>query len=341
MVFASKIYLILLIIVVPLLIALIIFSNRKYAAGLKAFAAEKLISRLVSKDVLKIRRIKNILLLAVIALLMVTLADFRFGSKMVELKQKSIDVIICVDCSKSMLAEDIKPNRLARAKELFSVLIDKLQGNRIGVISFSGIAFTQCPITFDFNAVKMLLSLIDTDLIPYGGTSIGKAIELAIKNFGGEENRYSYKALILLTDGEDHGSNPMDYVETLKQYGIKVYTIGIATPGGEPIPEKNEQGQVADYVKDNKGQVVVSKPDESLLMNLAAETGGRYYPFMYGETAIIDHLYGEISNIDKKEQKSKMYNLYEHRFQYPLFLAILLLILEFVLPVEIKRDNKV
>jgi len=331
MIITKPFFIYLIFIALPLMIFLLIVSRKKYNIYLEKFGDKNLLEHLFPNYIKKQNRTRNILYIFILIFFLLTLSDIRFGSRLIEIKQKTIDVIIAIDCSKSMLAEDIKPNRITKAKELFANLVEKLKGNRIGVVAFSGIAFTQCPLTFDYNACKMLLGLIDTDLIPYPGTAIGKAIELCIKNFGQTE-KFSYKTIVLLTDGEDHDSNPIGYLSQLKESGIKVYTIGIGTENGEPIPEKDINGKVIDYKKDKKGGIVVSKLDETLLLNLASQTGGKYYPFIYSEEAIVNDLTNEISKIEKQEQKSKLYELYEPRFQYPLFILIVLLIIELLTP---------
>ena len=183
---------------------------------------------------------------------------------------------------------------------------------------------------------KMFLNLIDSNLIPYPGTAIGKAIELAIKSFSQKERKY--KVLILLSDGEDHNSNPLDAADEAKKEGIIIYTIGIGTPEGDVIPAKDENDNVVGYKKDKSQQTVMSKLDETTLQKIALVTGGKYYRSTSGELEI-DRIYEEISSMEKKELKSLSFSQYEHRFKYFLLVAFLLLVTEFVLS-ERKRYEK-
>ncbi|OGS20079.1 MAG: hypothetical protein A2252_08610 [Elusimicrobia bacterium RIFOXYA2_FULL_39_19] len=328
--FAVKIYLYLGVIVFPAFIFALVYYHKKYLADLNAFSEKKMFSVIFDTSVLKARKTKNILLMLAVFFLIISLAGPQFGTRFVNINRKSIDIIIAIDCSKSMLAEDVYPNRMAKAKDMFSILIDRLKENRIGVIAFSGTAFTQCPLTFDYNAAKMLLEMINTNLIPYPGTKMGDAIKLAVKSFG-EGNR-SNKVIILLTDGEDHKSDPAGAARLAKEQGIRIYTIGIGSAKGEVIPLRDSNGNVTEYKKDKSGQVVASKLDEGMLMDIASATGGKYFSMATVDTGVAEQLVDELSGIEKKDTKGGIYNLYEHRYQYTLFIAIILLLLEMVYP---------
>ncbi|MDI6641015.1 MAG: VWA domain-containing protein [Elusimicrobiota bacterium] len=328
MIFSYKTYLFALLLL-PVIIITVIYLFKKYHEGLEQFVDKNLQGLLFNQKIIKLRKLQNINFIVVFTLLVLTLSGPQFGSKLVEIKKKSVDVIIAIDCSKSMLAEDVLPNRISKSKELFASLIDILKENRIGVIAFSGIAFTQCPLTFDYHAAQMLLGLINTDLIPYPGTAIGEAIRVAIKSFGKEKHTTRSKVLILLSDGEDHKSDPIGAAKEAKDVGIRIYTIGIGNPQGEPIPVRDHAGNVVDYKKSKKGEVVMTKLDEALLGEIAEITGGKYFRFAYGlDTSIIEQIYDDISRMHKQVSQGELYNLYEHRFQYTLFLAIALLLLE-------------
>ncbi|MBU0951458.1 MAG: VWA domain-containing protein [Elusimicrobia bacterium] len=334
--FDARFYLYLAVFVIPAVLAGMAYLTRKYRNELKSFSDEKMYPVLFDVQVFKARKTKNILLVLVIFFLLLTLAGPRFGTKLVNIKRKSIDIIIALDCSKSMLAEDILPNRMSKVKDLFSILIDRLKENRIGVLAFSGVAFTQCPLTYDNNAAKMLLGMIDTNLIPFPGTSLGSAIKLATKSFG--EDKYSNKVLVLLTDGEDHKSDPLDAAQEARDYGIRIFTVGIGTTRGEVIPMKDENGNTFEYKRNKKGEVVASKLDENTLMQIAQATDGKYYSLSYADTGVVEQLLDDLNNIEKKETKSGVYNLYEHRFQYTLLIAIVLLLIEMFIP-EIKKQT--
>jgi len=328
MIFSSKTYLFALLFL-PVIIIIVLYLFREYQRRLEEFADKKMHGFLIDQKIVKLRKYENLNFIFIFSLLIITLSGPQFGSKLVEVKKKSVDVIIAIDCSKSMLAEDILPNRITKSKELFGILLEQLKENRIGVIAFSGIAFTQCPLTFDYKSAQILLELINTDLIPYPGTAIGDAIRLAIKSFGKEKVSTTSKVLILLTDGEDHKSNPIDAAKEAKEYGIKIYTIGVGNPQGEPIPIRDSSGNVVDYKKNKKGEVVLTKLNEQLLQEIAEITDGKYFRFNYGsDLSIVEEIYSDISRMNKQISKSELHNLYEHRFQYPLALVIILLLLE-------------
>jgi Ca-activated chloride channel family protein len=284
------------------------------------------------------RRLKMFLVVTSTIFLIVTLAGPQIGTKMVQVHRRGLDIIIAIDTSLSMQAQDIKPNRLKKAKMELTDFIDKLNGDRIGIIAFAGKAFLECPLTLDYNAAKMFLGMINKNTIPFSGTSIGDAIRLAIKSFSRKERKH--KVLILLTDGEDHRSRPLDAATEAKKEGIRIYTIGIGTPDGEPIPIYDKNGNISDYKKDKKGATVMSKLDEMTLQNISLYTDGKYY-HASASGIEVDRIYKDISGMEKKELKSRLYSQYEDRFQYFLLIAIVLLLWEMFLPdYRKKSDNE-
>jgi Ca-activated chloride channel family protein len=239
-----------------------------------------------------------------------------------------VDIFIALDVSKSMLAEDIQPNRLEKAKHEISKLIDKLEGDRIGLICFAGIAFVQCPLTLDYNAANLFLNDIDTQIIPQPGTAIGSAISLARQSFVSQEMKY--KVLVLITDGEDHEGDPVAVAKEATKDGIVIYTIGIGSQQGAPIPEYDSYGNRVGYKKDRSGQVVTSKMDMLTLEKIAFETGGKYYISSSGESEL-EKIYQEISQMEEKELSSRQYTHFEDRFQIFLVIGLLFLIFETLL----------
>lgn len=333
--FSNSGYLILLVFVPVIAVFLInVFRHKKKL--LSDFGVNSAMERLFDAGGVGKQKTKALLAVTALFFLVLALSGPQIGSKIVEVKRRGVDIIIAIDCSKSMLAEDIKPNRLERAKYELNSLIDKLQGDRVGIIAFAGTAFLQCPLTLDYNAAKMFMDVIDTDLIPQPGTAIGSSVKLAIESFARRERKY--KALVLLTDGEDHKSNPLDAADEAKKEGVRIYTIGFGSPEGELIPERDSGGNVAGYKKNKNGEAVLSKLDELLLQKMALVTGGKYYRSTSGEIEL-DRIYEEISSMDKKMLQSRFQSLYEDRYQYFAFIALLLLIAEFVLP-EVFRKNK-
>ena len=275
------------------------------------------------------RNLKISLILLSYIFFVVAFANPQIGTKLEDVKREGVDIIVALDVSKSMLAEDIKPNRLQKAKHELSQLIDILQGDRIGLVAFAGIPHVQCPLTLDYSAAKLFLGIIDVDLIPQPGTAIGSAIEASVNAFNSEERKH--KVLILITDGEDHETDPLEAAKLAEQQGVKIYTIGIGSPQGVPIPEYDRSGRSSGFKKDRQGGVVTTKLDILTLQKIAFQTGGKFYQATSGE-AELDEIYKEIAELEKKELVSKQFSQYEDRFQIFLIIGLFLLILEMFIP---------
>jgi Ca-activated chloride channel homolog len=246
----------------------------------------------------------------------------KWGETLQMYKGRGIDIVISIDASKSMLAEDIKPNRLARAKTEVAALIDNLGTNRVGITAFAGDCYVMCPLTTDMEAAKMFLDVISPDMIPMPGTDFAKAMTVSASLFDPKEP--SYKALILITDGENLGENPMPVAQSVAEQGVKIFTVLIATQEGAPIPEKDQSGSLLSYKKDKEGQMVMSRPNENLLIIMSRLSGGRYYR---SETMSLDNLTAELDRIKKKEIGGGEYTEYVERYQYFLLLGFILLFL--------------
>ena len=261
--------------------------------------------------------------------LAVALAGPLIGSKLVEFKQKGLDIFIAVDCSLSMQSEDLKPNRMAHAKLILGQLIDQLAGSRIGLIAFAGQAYVECPLTVDENAAKDVLDTIDVGSVPIPGTVIGDAIRVAIKGLKAGEGQN--RVLVLLTDGEDHHSDPEGAAKEAARVGLKIFPIGIGTPEGEPIPVFDDQGHRTGYKRDKKGEVVMSRLDEQLLIDMAHETGGQYFRATAtgDEAEDLDHA---LEQLQQGDQKTRLFNRFENRYQWPLGIGLILLIASLAIP---------
>ncbi|SYZ73983.1 BatB protein (fragment) [Candidatus Zixiibacteriota bacterium] len=269
---------------------------------------------------------KAALLLAGVLFMVITLSQIQCGTHMEMMKREGIDLVIAVDVSNSMLAQDIKPSRIEKARQEVRGIIDRLKGDRIGLVVFAGDAFIECPLTLDYSAAKIFLDIIDVGLVPRQGTAIGDAIRKATEAFSKMEKKH--KVLILLTDGEDQNTDPLGAAEEARKEGVKIYTIGIGSVTGEPIPITNRNGDVIGYKKDRNGEVVVTKLDEMTLQKIALATGGKYYHATPGEMEL-DKVYDDISKMEKKELEGKLMVQYEDRFQYPLLFGIFVIVLEF------------
>lgn len=270
--------------------------------------------------------IKFFLYALIYAFIIVGLANPQIGSKLENIERKGVDLMIALDVSNSMMAQDIKPNRLARAKRAISKLVDKLQGDRIGIVVFAGRAYTQLPITSDYSAAKLFINTIDTDVVPTQGTSIGQAIDLSMDAF--QDSKHE-KAIIVITDGEDHDDNPVAAAEKAAEKGVSVYTIGIGLPEGAPIPVYSN-GRQTGYKKDLSGKTVVTKLDEVTLQKVAA-AGKGIYVRANNTTAGLKDVFDRINKMEKQKYETKVFSDYEDRFQYFLGIAILLLIIELLM----------
>jgi Ca-activated chloride channel family protein len=257
------------------------------------------------------------------------LAGPLIGSRLVEFKQKGLDVFIAIDCSLSMQAEDFKPNRMAHAKLILGQLIDRLAGSRIGLIAFAGQAYVECPLTVDENAAKDVLDTIDVGTVPIPGTVIGDAIRVAIKGLKAGEGQN--RVLVLLTDGEDHHSDPQAAAKEAAKVGMKIYPIGIGTSDGEPIPVFDDQGHRTGYKRDKKGEVVLSRLDEAALIDLAHETGGQYLRASPSGDEV-DELSRWLDQLQQGDQKTRLFNRFENRYQWPLALGLILLLASLAIP---------
>lgn len=273
---------------------------------------------------------KFILLLLGLVFLVLGLVDPQVGSKLEKIKREGIDLMLVLDVSTSMMAEDIKPNRLERSKMAISNLIDKLSGDRIGIIIFAGNAYKQLPLTTDYSAAKLFLSAVDTKIVPTQGTAIGKAIDMAVSSFDEEEHN---KAIIIITDGENHEDDAVGEAEKAAEIGIQVFTIGMGLTEGVPIPIYNSYGNKTGFKKDRQGKTVVTKLNEDMLRQIAAAGNGAYARANNGSTGL-RKIFNEISQIEKKEIETKQFTDYEHRYQIYIFAAFLILLLELLM------DNK-
>jgi Ca-activated chloride channel family protein len=312
---------------VPLLIAFFIFTAIAKKKKMNTFADKALIEKLsLSKSASK-EKLKKVLLILSVFFLILTIARPQIGTRLTMTKRYGVDVLIAIDTSSSMMAQDIKPNRLEKAKMEISSFIDKLKGDRVGILVFAGDSFVQCPLTLDYSAVKMFLNIIEQDMMPIPGTAIGDAIRLGAKAFIKKERKH--KILLILTDGEDHETKPIEAAQDAKKEGVIIYTIGIGTKKGEPIPVIDKSGKINGYKKDNKGEVVMTKLDEETLQKIALITDGKYY-HATGSEFELDKIYDEISKMDKKELSNRLFSQYEDRFQYFLAITLVLLCIEFI-----------
>lgn len=274
-------------------------------------------------------RIKVALFLLACCFVVLALARPQWGGETVMMKRRGIDLFVAIDVSMSMLAEDMRPNRLEQAKREVADLVRKMGGDRVGLIAFAGAAQTVCPLTLDHGTVLLLLESLSINTVSTPGTNLADAIRKARESFVGGERKN--KALVLVTDGESHEGDVMAEAKGAAEEGVLIYPIGIGTPSGEPIPERSETGQVSGYKRDREGKVVSTRLDQATLEAVATETDGRYYratPQGMELTAVLE----DLQAIEKKELEGNLATRYEERFQWPLAIAIVLLAVELLLP---------
>ncbi len=315
-------------IIFPIAALLMVWQRGK---DIKRFGSPEAFRRLTEHLSSLRRTLKLGLMMLGLLFITLALAGPQWGSKMVEVKRKGVDVFIALDISRSMLAEDVKPNRLQRAQQELTALIDQLKGDRVGIIAFAGNAQVACPLTTDYSAAKMFLNYLTPDSITIPGTSLGEAIQAAIANFpkGSEGSR----VLVLLTDGEDHHSNPEQAAKMAKESGVRILSIGFGTANGEPLPLRDETGRVSGYMKDAQGKTVVSKLDEGMLKQITQITDGAYWPAAAGSLEV-ERMAELIGQMQKKDISAGQYGTYEERFQFLLLPGILLMLASLWLPIR-------
>ncbi|MDB2368735.1 VWA domain-containing protein [Flavobacteriales bacterium] len=314
-----------LLVLIPIIILVFIFSLRWRKKAIEVFGQLKLVYKLMPMASDFKLKTKFILFSIALTALIIGIANPQIGSKMEEVKREGVDLMIAIDLSNSMLAEDLQPNRLMRAKQSISKLIDRLQGDRIGLIVFAGEAYVQLPITTDYSAAKLFLSTINTSIVPTQGTAIGKAIELSIKSFDLENDQN--KAIIVITDGENHEDDAIEKAKEAEDLGIFVHAIGMGSEDGGPIPIKSRNGRITGYQKDKEGNTVITTLNEDMLKQIAQAGGGSYIRANSTQSGL-NALFKEINKMEKKEIGSKVFTDYKDRFQWFIGLAIILLLIE-------------
>lgn len=310
---------------IPVLIAFFWYMSINRKKLLEKFADKNLHKVILSA----FSGYKNIFKFALVivahSLLVIAAANPQVGTKMTEVKQTGIDVFILLDVSYSMTAEDIKPNRLEKAKFQIANLVQKLRGDRIGLIIFAGDAYVQFPLTTDYSAANLFLSAVNENSVPQQGTAIAAAINMANRSF---DTLSTEKVIVIISDGEDHEGDLESAVKEAVGKGIKIYTIGLGSPDGTPIPVYDSRGRMMGFKKDRSGNTVLTKLDEETLRQIAADGKGKYFRGTNYDD-YLDRIFKELSELEQTEYGVKKVTDYEDRFYYFLFPAILLLVFEF------------
>ena len=335
MTFANPHMLWLLLAIPPSLLAFFWWSARARQRLLTQFIQARLLPTLTDGISVTRQKIRVACLVAAVVCLILALARPQWGFDWEEIKQRGLDIVVAIDTSKSMLAEDIAPNRLARAKLAALELMQRAKSDRLGLVAFAGSAFLQCPLTIDDAAFRQSVDALDVKIIPQGGTALAEAIQPALTAYKEGDN---YKILVLLTDGEDHDSGALEAAEKAAQEGLRIFTIGIGTAEGELLRFKEPQGG-SDYVRDEQGNVVKSHLNEKLLQQIAGATEGGFYLPLRGAKAI-DTLYDEgLAKLPKSQHQEKFVRRYHERYHWFLAVAIVLLLAEMLFP-ERKREPR-
>ncbi len=311
---------------VPLLGVFLRWRKTHYGRRMREkFAAAALLLTIAPNLSFRRQTIKDLLLLAALALIIFALADPQMGTRLEEVKREGIDLVVAVDVSNSMLAKDIAPSRLEKSQHEVQTLLHLLQGDRVALVAFAGKAVIECPLTIDYGAAEIFLDVLEPNLISAPGTSLGNAIRTSLQAFDPESR--AGKAMLLITDGEDHEAQVEEAVKEAKKLGVIIHTVGVGSVQGVPIPTSEEGG---DFKRDRQGNVVVTRLDETALQQISGETGGLYQRCSSSEDELKD-IFSAISGLEKGELGTKKYTEYEHRYQYPLILALAALVVEFIL----------
>lgn len=324
-------YVLYFLLLIPLFIILYIISQSSRKRALKKFGDLNIISTLFPLASPFRSTIKFLLFAACFLSLIIALARPQFGTKLQNVKVKGVEIMIALDVSNSMLAQDIKPNRLERAKLAISKLLGRLQNDKIGLIIFAGKAYMQLPLTTDYGAAKLFLSTIGVNNVPQQGTAIGSAIKLGAASF--KINSTADKAIIVITDGENHEGKATNEAQNAKEKGITTHTIGMGLTKGAPIPDGVNSTK---YKKDREGNIILSKLNENMLNEIAKAGKGKY--IQANNTTIgLNRLMDEIDKMNKTEIEAKVYAAYSEKFQLFLILALIFLLIDFLI---LEKKNK-
>jgi Ca-activated chloride channel family protein len=318
--------------IIPLLTLFFIWSRIARKRALRKFGNETILNELMPYSSKNRPFIKFLIVMLALAFIITGIARPQFGSKLKTVKREGVELIIALDVSNSMMAEDIKPNRLERAKRAISRLVDRLKNDKIGLIVFAGDAYTQLPITSDYNSAKLFLNSVNTQIVPKQGTAIGAAINLAIRSF--TPNGVANKAIVVITDGENHEDDAIAAAEKAVENGIIVHTIGMGLPSGSPIPVL--RGGQTDYLKDRNGKVVITKLNEQMLEKIAVAGNGIYVRANNSQVGL-NSLFDEINKMEKEKMETRTYSEYDDQFQYFFAIGLFLLLFEFMI---LERKNK-
>ncbi len=309
----------------PLLALFFWLARRRTLALLRALADRHLAEQLTQQVSDRKAILRGALLFVAMFLIVAALVRPQMGGRSTLVKREGIDLLFALDVSKSMLVQDIRPSRLKRASLELELLLEQLSGDRVGIVSFAGASFVQCPLTSDYAAARMFLKSLAPEQMPVQGTAIGDALQQSLKVLSGEKTDAGARLIVLMTDGEDHGEDLDAALTALDEAKVPVFVVGIGSPSGEPIPQFNQDGSMAGYLRDKAGKTVMSRLDERLLRKIADKTGGRYINLQAGGT--LEELREYVKRMQKQEFESSLYTQYDELYPYLLWPALLLLLI--------------
>jgi Ca-activated chloride channel family protein len=309
-----------LLLLIPLLVLLFVYARMRKKKALAAFGDLNLVMRLIPEFSGTREILKFIIWSVAWILLVIGMADPQTGSKLEKIKRKGVDMIFALDVSNSMMAQDITPNRLERAKQAIIHLLGKLENDRVGLVIFAGKAYIQMPLTTDYSATRLFLSNINPGMIPVQGTAIGDAIETCVSAFG---NTKQSKAIIVITDGENHEDNAIEAAQSAAGKGCRVYTIGIGLPEGAPIPVYSGNTQIG-YKKDASGITVITRINEPMLQDIAKAGKGIFVKANNSQSGV-QEVFDQINKLEKAEYNEAFFSDYEDRFQIFILAALVLI----------------
>lgn len=310
--------------VIPILLLVFLIFRRWQKISISKYFDTNTI-KFLSPEISKSKPLLKFILISIaLLMLVISLVNPKIGTELKTVKREGVDIVFAIDVSKSMLAEDIAPNRIIKSKRIVSELLNNLGSDRVGIIAYASTAIPVLPITTDFSSARMFLESLNTDMLSSQGTSIAEAINLS-KNYFNDENQTN-RVLCVISDGEDHEIQNNNLSDIAKESGITIISIGVGSPNGAPIPIK-ENDIVISYKKDDKGEVVITKLNENILKDMATQTGGIYFK---GDNTslVVNSIVDELKEMDKQEFESKQFVSFKDQFQWFLFVGLFLIILD-------------
>ena len=309
-------------VLIPIVILIFYFAKKIREKSVSKFASQPIQKKLLKNVSQTAKSVKNFLFILCLIFLVFASARPQWDKKLQILEEKGLDIVVALDVSKSMLAEDISPNRIQRAKNAFINFVNQLSGDRVGLVLFSGNSFVQCPLTSDYSALKMFATMINVGIIPQEGTNIESALEKSILLFS--ENTKS-KVIILITDGENLQGNLNSQIKKAKEKNVIIYNIGVGTLQGSPIPISP-----SNYLKDKNGNIILTRLDVVNLQRIANETGGLFFQVSSAQSEIKEML-ANINKLEKEKISSKRFSKYKEQYHYFVLIALIILITEFII----------